>query len=180
MRNLLSTRSLLPLLFLAGPALGQFSDCTTAVVNVADEFCVVGVCDYDTCDAGWDDCDGERFDGCEEDIWVNFGSRVAICAVTSLAGAVSSLRRASWSWSLVSAEDTPERDLPRTRRSLLMGCTGSGEATTTSEAEAAASEYSAMARFFSLAAILKKSTTFCCVKNLLFCVYIGEKSELRL
>ena len=52
-----------------GPSCGSLVDCSVQVDNATGISCSSGACDYTSCNAGWDDCDGDRSDGCETDIW---------------------------------------------------------------------------------------------------------------
>jgi hypothetical protein len=47
-------------------------DCTddAVVSNSVGEWCDSGLCNYGTCQAGYDDCNADRTDGCEKDIWM--------------------------------------------------------------------------------------------------------------
>ncbi len=44
-------------------------DCNSEIAHASGPYCDAGACDYDQCAAGYDDCDGDRTDGCETDIW---------------------------------------------------------------------------------------------------------------
>jgi len=41
------------------------NDCTSSVQNVVNPSCTTGNCDYDTCAAGFSDCDNDKTNGCE-------------------------------------------------------------------------------------------------------------------
>ncbi|HOX45505.1 MAG TPA: choice-of-anchor D domain-containing protein [Myxococcota bacterium] len=44
-------------------------NCTTQVLNASGETCASGACDYTTCDGGFGNCDSNRANGCELNIW---------------------------------------------------------------------------------------------------------------
>ena len=65
-----------------GTSCGNRVDCTALVQHATGVTCSSGSYDYGSCQAGWADCDGNRANGCEEDIWetadcgTNCGNRV--------------------------------------------------------------------------------------------------------
>lgn len=67
-------------------------DCSNTVLH-ATAVCNNSKCDYSTCDPGWADCDGDRSNGCEQDITTdptNCGKCGNTCASTNgAAGCVS-------------------------------------------------------------------------------------------
>jgi hypothetical protein len=44
-------------------------DCNTQLQNITGPDCQQGSCDYQSCVAGFGDCDQDRTDGCEESLW---------------------------------------------------------------------------------------------------------------
>jgi hypothetical protein len=54
-------------------------DCQLELQHATGPLCATGVCDYTSCDPGYGDCDAERTDGCEAQLWVTEACR-ATCA----------------------------------------------------------------------------------------------------
>lgn len=52
-----------------GPDCAGVVDCNTRVNNADGKHCNQGQCDYNNCLAGYDNCNNDRADGCEADIW---------------------------------------------------------------------------------------------------------------
>jgi hypothetical protein len=52
-----------------GTSCGDRVDCNAEVAHASGPYCDAGSCDYASCDSGWGNCDGDRSDGCEHDIW---------------------------------------------------------------------------------------------------------------
>ncbi len=52
-----------------GTTCGNRLDCSAEIQHASGATCSSGACDYTSCDAGWGNCDGDRTDGCEHDIW---------------------------------------------------------------------------------------------------------------
>ncbi|MEM9191408.1 MAG: MopE-related protein [Myxococcota bacterium] len=51
-----------------GGGCGPMADCfDNGTQNVNSTLCNAGSCDYDSCNPGWSDCDGDRSNGCESD-----------------------------------------------------------------------------------------------------------------
>ncbi|HOX47256.1 MAG TPA: hypothetical protein PK668_26925 [Myxococcota bacterium] len=45
------------------------ADCTQEIAHASGADCNEGACDYSTCEAGYRDCDLDRTNGCEADLW---------------------------------------------------------------------------------------------------------------
>ncbi|HSA24624.1 MAG TPA: agmatine deiminase family protein, partial [Myxococcota bacterium] len=52
-----------------GTSCARLVNCPSELQHAAGEGCAAGACDYASCDAGYGDCDGEREDGCEANLW---------------------------------------------------------------------------------------------------------------
>ena len=60
-----------------GSTCGNRVNCINQVDNATSPWCNSGSCDYGSCNTRFGDCDGDRSDGCEADLWL-----IASCGTT--------------------------------------------------------------------------------------------------